>query len=117
MFACSSARNTPTCPRAFAPPPDKTSTVLLTSALVVAPLHHAVGATLGGALVAAFLIGCLGNDWGYFRRPAVFIERHVGDVARIRVAPLTGQHFFREHLHADLHRCPARKVNPRHRRD
>src|SRR2546426_2921754 len=39
-FACSSALKAPACASAFAPPPDKTSTTLLTPALLVAAFHH-----------------------------------------------------------------------------
>src|SRR5213075_535377 len=117
MFACSSARKAPTWPNAFAPPPDNTSTTLFTPALIVAPLHHPIRAALGGPVVAAFLVGSLGNDLLHFRRPAILIECHVRDIAGIRVAGLARQHLLGEHLHADFHRRPAGEVHARHRRD
>src|SRR2546428_4813436 len=113
--ACSNARKAPACASAFAPPPDNTSTTLLTPALFVTAFHHAFRAPLGGTIVAPLLVGSLGNDRIDFRRPAVLVERDVGDVARIRVPPLARQHVFGEHFHADFHRRAARKIHAGHR--
>src|SRR6266487_145009 len=90
-FACSSARNAPACASALAPPPDRTRTTLLTPPLVVAPFHHPVGAALRGAVVAPLFIRRLRHDRRDFRRPAVLVERDVGDVTRIGVTLLPGQ--------------------------
>src|SRR6266511_1781106 len=114
--ACSSALKAPACASALAPPPDKTSTTLLTPALVVAAFHDPLRATLRGAVVAALLVRGLGDNRRDFRRATVLVQRDVGDIARIRVAPVGRQHVLGEHLHADLHRRPAREVHARHRR-
>src|SRR5216110_984498 len=114
--ACSRALKAPACASAFAPPPDRTSTTLLTPALVVAAFHHPFRATLRGAVVAALLVGGLGDDRRDLRRAAVFVQRDVGDIARIRVSLVSRQHVLGEHLHADFHRGPAGEVHPRHRR-
>src|SRR2546428_1931331 len=115
-FACSSALKAPACASAFAPPPDKTSTTLLTPALLVAAFHHPLRAPLGGAVVAALLIRGLGDDRRDFRRATVLVQRDVGHVARIRVSLISGQHVLGEHLDAHLHGGAAREVHARHRR-
>src|SRR2546425_8563466 len=114
--ACSNARKAPACASAFAPPPDKTSTTLLTPALVVAAFHDPLRAPLGGAVVAALLIRGLGDDRRDFRRATVLIQRDVGHVARIRVSLVSRQHVLGEHLDAHLHGGAAREVHARHRR-
>src|SRR6266545_46078 len=114
--ACSRARKAPACASAFAPPPDKTRTTLLTPALFVTAFHHPLRAALRGAVVAALLVRGLGDDRRDLRRAAVLVQRDVGHIARIRVAPVARQHVLGEHLHPDFHRRPPREVHARHRR-
>src|SRR6266542_2202768 len=99
-LACSSARNAPACASALAPPPDRTRTTLLTPPLLVAPLF----------------IRRLRHDRRDFRRPAVLVERDVGDVTRIGVTLVPGQHIFGKDFDADLHGGVAREIHPRQRR-
>src|SRR5467141_2583701 len=96
--ACSRALKAPACARAFAPPPDKTSTTLLTPPLIVSPLHHSIGPQFRGPIITALLVGSLGHDRRDFRRAAVLVQRDVGDVARIRVSYVSPQHVLGEHL-------------------
>src|SRR5437867_8550072 len=114
-LACSRARKAPACASAFAPPPDNTKTTLLTPALIVAAFHHPLGAPLRGPVVAPLLVRSLGHDRRNFGGTAVLVERDVRDVTGVGVAAVTRQHVFREHLHADFHRRPAREVHARHR--
>src|SRR5437879_8057232 len=113
--ACSSALKAPACASAFAPPPDKTSTTLLTPALVVAAFHHPFRPPFGRPIVAPFLVRSLGHDRLDFRRPAVLVERDVRDIARIRMPLVARQHVLGVYLEADLPRGAAREVHPRHR--
>src|SRR5882672_7084205 len=115
-FACSSARNAPACASALAPPPDNTRTTLLTSPLVVAAFHHPGRAALRGAVVAPLFIRSLGHDRSDLRRPAVLVERYVGDVTRVRMTLLAADHVFGEDFDANLHRGLAREIHPRQRR-
>src|SRR5438105_15935331 len=105
--ACSRARKAPAWARAFAPPPDNTSTTLLTPALIVAAFHHPVRAALGGTVVPALLVGRLGHDRRDFGGAAVLVQRDVGDVARIRVPDVSRQHVLGQYLDADCHGTSA----------
>src|SRR5207247_8401567 len=64
---------------------------LLTTSLIVPPLHHSIGTPFRGPVVAPLLVGRLGHDRRDLRRAAVFIQRDVAPVARIRVSYISGQ--------------------------
>src|SRR5258708_36774093 len=98
----------------LAPTPTRTSTTLLTPALVVAAFHHSFGSPFGSPVIAPIFVRGLRNDRIDCGWPAVLIERDVGHVTRIRVTLLSPQNVLGEHLDPDLHRRPAREVDPGH---
>src|SRR6267143_6582765 len=77
---------------------------LFTAALVESPIHHSAGSSLGGAVIAALLVGRLGKDRRHFGGHAVVIERDVGEITRVGVTLLAGERVLGEHLDPHLHR-------------
>src|SRR5438132_8976231 len=80
---------------------------------IVSPIHHPARAPFRRSLEAPLLVRGLGHDRRDLCRPAVVVQRDVGDVARIRMSPLAREHVLRDDLHAHLHRRATGVVDPR----
>src|ERR1041384_2152429 len=81
--------------------------------LVVSMIHYPGRAPLRRPTVAALLLGVLWDNRRHRGRLAVVVERHVGDVTRIGVALVTGEHVLRDDLHAHFHRGLAGEIHAR----
>src|SRR5437667_12158226 len=72
------ARPSTSVPRSAFPLPRS-----LTGSGVISAVHHPAGSPFGRSLEASLLIRRLGHDRRDLCRPAVVVERDVGDVARV----------------------------------